>query len=168
MRNKNEYGSIPFVKKQVHKNREPLDMPIQLHDMINDTFNEIFGVKLRSECLFGTSNLNIAKQYGKIYLIFPIGKFDFYWSERIFDLFISVDVLFKDYNRYVDKEGNFKNALIKMLKKNYKKNGDLVRAMSVKNEIMIDCKEYYAIKINITDEVEIYDKINHYRRLNTK
>jgi hypothetical protein len=38
----------------------------------------MFGVELRSEAIFCTSNIKDAEYYGDPYYIFPIGKYEIY------------------------------------------------------------------------------------------
>lgn len=77
----------PIFKGTVRKNRQPKDTPQSLHDLINDKFEEKFGVRLRGNSLFITGRTTEAKQYGKPYIIFPINEYQVYWSEKVNDLY---------------------------------------------------------------------------------
>jgi hypothetical protein len=46
-----------------------------------------YGVKLRSESFFCTGKFSHAYAYGKIFYVIPIGKYNYYYHEKIKDLY---------------------------------------------------------------------------------
>lgn len=126
-----------IVKIKVNKNRKPKDIPLNLHKMFNAMFEEEHGVdSIRSESIFATGNSNIAKRYGIIYVIFPIGDYTYWWSPKVADLWHQVDrkdSISYDYSKLFSKLiPTYKNTNLKKGIKSY-------------NEIMILCDNYYAI-----------------------
>ena len=128
-----------FFKKKVRKDRKPSDMFKLGHDILNDLFQKKFKIKCRSECLFVTGDPKFAKGYGKVYTIYPIGNFKFYWNPKIEDLF--ADAPKESFDFKVGEE-----KLIKIFEPivNGYQTTNLKKAIKSKNEIMIDCNEYYA------------------------
>jgi len=70
--------------------RTPKDIPKQLHDKINQYFNQKFGGSFRN-ALFATGDYIQAENYGNVYYIFPIGDFKYLYNPDIEDLFINYD-----------------------------------------------------------------------------
>ena len=152
-----------MVKKDVRTDRHPLDSSLFLHTKLNEIFNELYGVNLRSSSLFATGDYKIAKGYGKLHLIFPIGKFDYYWSQNIRDLFIDADDMWISYDNSMDLLDEYMKELKSMISKNYNKNGSLISAITSKHEIMITCKNYYAVRVDSFDDVaDVYSKLREY------
>jgi len=139
---KGMYTSFEFKIREVRKDREPLNMPKILHNYIDELFKKKFGVKLRSETVFVTTDVAWSIQYGTPNIIIPIGKFDYYWNPKIEDLYedipYSTHKLAKKFEMYKEE--------IKIIIDGYKKNKDFKKMMDNFNgEIMLDCKSYYAI-----------------------
>lgn len=86
-----EKGIFNFKKIKSRKNREPKDMPDDLHKLFDKLFESEFGWKARSEGVFVTGNPGIAGSYGIPYIFFPIGKYKYVWSSSIEDLFGEIE-----------------------------------------------------------------------------
>jgi len=82
--------SNKFIKNYVRKDREPLSMKKQIHDKLNNIFKEAYGVNLRSESVFCSRDIDVAGGYGNLYMIFPIGEYQLYWSDIINDLYMDL------------------------------------------------------------------------------
>lgn len=138
------YSGTDFSKKQIRQDRNPKDTPDDKHQFIDNWFYENFGIKARSQTLFCTSDTTIARVYGRLYYIFPVGKYEVIWSNKFIDL----------YNRaYMDWDiERYKELFLNDYAKTYKK-GDKINALKSENEIMLYCKEYYM--------VEAENPINH-------
>ena len=78
--------SEDFFIGQIRKDRRPLHTPKKVHNLLDKLFEQYHGIKLRSKSLFCTINSNDAINYGILYLIFPIDKFEFYHHPDITDL----------------------------------------------------------------------------------
>ncbi len=74
-----------FLKGSVRNDRRPKDSPNWLHDALNDYFISKVGVPLRSASLFVAADYGLASNYGKTYMIFPIGNFNYAWSKHTAD-----------------------------------------------------------------------------------
>lgn len=81
-----------FQKLKLRKNRGPKDMDFEIHQKLDNLFDQKFGIKLRSNSLFCTRDYNMAAGYGDfVCLVFPIGKFEYYWNPDVIDLFSILD-----------------------------------------------------------------------------
>jgi len=146
-------GHEKYVKKTVRKNRKSLSTLKKIHDILNDAFYKEFGIKARSECLFAVGDSITAEDYGTVHYIFPIGKFKFYWSPKVRDLFNEIAD-----NKISSKVPESKvMAFAKKTVKTYQKT-DLKKAIKSRHEIMIDCKKYYAVKKYRPEEEEDFLK----------
>lgn len=76
-----------FDKKRIRKDRNPLSTRQYQHDFYDMVFKKKFGVKLRSESMFCSLSYNTVTGYGRAYYVFPIGNYDIYYSNKVFDLF---------------------------------------------------------------------------------
>lgn len=86
-----------FVKKDVRKNRTPKDTPQKVHEIMDQSFNDIWGHRFRSNAMFCNGNTMEAELYGNVYMVFPIGNFDYVFSEEIEDFYKDLDqVLFDE------------------------------------------------------------------------
>lgn len=81
-------GSRDTFIDSVRKDRKPVDMPFDMHNMLDDTFYKKFGFKARSNSLFVTGSHTTATDYGhNVYMIIPIGNFQLIYSNEIRDLY---------------------------------------------------------------------------------
>ena len=143
-----------FMKKQVRQDRNPSDTPEEIHKFVDNWFYKKFGVRLRSNSVFATFSFQLATAYGFPYFIFPIGKYDSYFSHNSKDLFLTLKKLyydempaslesFKDYENFLDGEKiEIKKIILDWLNNQSKYQKGLKYTDS---EIMIHCKEYYLI-----------------------
>jgi hypothetical protein len=164
-------NNIKYLEKlEVRKDRKPLDTPRGVHEYLDSLFNKYFGWKGRSEGLFVWSHkLTMPRQ---TYLVFPIGKYRYVYSDDVPDLFaILADNIFL----YTDKEleklthigsrgipkekwndavkDKERQEKLEKLVKTYKSKG--LKELSSKSmspiEVMIDCKEYYLRDIQFSN-----------------
>jgi len=169
------YHKGAFGKFKIRKDRKPLDTPADVHKEFDKIFTKNFGWPARSSGLLTTGDKTVANTYGQNYQVFPIGKFRFLWSDNVHDLygryveFMTQQGLsyagggdwkyFKDVNLKLVKSDDIylsKEELVKHQKVVFKKLSDLIKkeysnknldkAIESRNEIMIDCKEYYALQ----------------------
>ena len=169
------YKKPALGKLKVRKDRKPLDTPLDVHKEFDKIFTKIFGWPARSSGLLTTGDKTVAGSYGNAYQVFPIGKFRFLWSSNVHDLygryveFMTHKGLsyagggdweyFKDSKQRIVTPGSMylsKKELAVHQKDVFKQLNDLIkkeysdkkldRAILSRNEIMIDCKEYYAIQ----------------------
>jgi len=70
--------------------RLPKDTPKNIHDMLNVMFQKKFGWKCRNG-VFASSDINMVNDYGDPYVFVPIGRFKFVWSNKIDDLWSTIE-----------------------------------------------------------------------------
>jgi hypothetical protein len=124
-----------FYDKPVRTDRRPLDMLKQKHEMLDKAFYELFGWWARSNAVFLTGDITQAADYGREYLVFPLGKFKFVWSPKIDDMV------------HLPTRGRTDTLedVIKLLKEFKFTDKGLCAALQSENEIMVNCKKYHAI-----------------------
>ena len=168
--------SMGFYEGKVRTDRQPKDTSLVIHDALNRGFKRLFGKALRSESLFCSKSDGIANVYagGNTFLIFPKGDFNVYWSSDISDAYDTFGGswggsfstnLTKLVNDAIDKlnieaftgkyglAGLNDDEKVKIL--DYILNpahGSLytegnLEAAPYHHEIMVVCKEYYAINL---------------------
>lgn len=119
-----------FIGK-VRKNRRPMNTKKEMHDKLDDLFNEKFGVKPRSNSLFCTAVYDVAGSYGDAFVIFPIEEYKIIWSKDVDDLFMRLGSSREHVN--LDK-----------IVDSYE-TGNLCEALNSDSEIMLLCDEYLAL-----------------------
>lgn len=145
---------------EVNTNRKPLDTPSLLQTLFDEEFSKLYGVKPRASSIFCTGSRSLAGDYGRPMVIFPIGNYTYWWSPDVLDL---VDI-WSTYNikladvrintpEYTEDPSELISKINKLLTNRKYYNTDLVNAISSSNEIMILCKEYYAVDIETAKEV---------------
>lgn len=77
--------------RKVRKDRIPKDIDREVHDIINDRLLKKFGVAFRENGVFATKNYDTSLHYGKPYIFFPKGDFEYYWNLSINDLFSELE-----------------------------------------------------------------------------
>ncbi len=127
-----------MLRKTVRTDRRPADTVKETHERNDKLFNRVYGWKPRSSGLFVNGGVGIATSYGfgEPFLVFPIGKYIFLWSNTIQDLYATSNRIESD------------KKLTDMIRKSYS-DKNICRAISSQNEIMISCKSYYALKYSV-------------------
>jgi len=143
------YGEDEFFKQRVRQDRQPMSIRDRLHPLIDNWFEQEFGFKARSQTVFVSGDFMMAQNYGKVYAVFPIGDFKFVWSRDIHDLFGNISAMTSE-SEIADK----------MKALNYR-DTNFKAAVASDHEIMIHCKEYYAVAVRSprTDGLDLYQKI---------
>lgn len=78
------YGMTPGFKSkevEVRKDRQPRDTAPLIHKLMDDYFNDRFGMRVRSQGLFTIGDSFKSDAYGYPYYVFPVGEFKFLWGE---------------------------------------------------------------------------------------
>lgn len=161
-------GKNLLTKKSVRTDRSPKDTPKKMHDYIDNWFNKKFGIKFRSQALFVSGDKDIANQFGKVWIVFPINDYDYLWSPFFKDMTEDIDdaimtrvkKLFNSYElskedfEYIQKYGSYASISIYrgneildyvLDKAEYKMNLNLTAAIKQGLEIMIYTDEYYML-----------------------
>lgn len=162
-----------------------MNMEERDHQIANSWFYDKFGIKARTDTLFVTTRISMAKHYGTPHYVFPIGGFEVIHSPVISDLFLSMGTHSKyevarsfgiehdeikninDYKEakkffdelYLNDNDTYTRIVSTILEKgNYQKN-DFAGAFESGNEIMLKCKAFYMIS---TDNERVYEFINSF------
>lgn len=118
--------------------RQPTNTPDDISAAADGWFLDHFGWRARSEGLFVTGDYAMARDYGKVYMIFPIGDFKFIWSQEVHDMFAELSPPRLDPDRISKVLDNLSNAEYT--------NKSLTKALESSHEIMISCESYYALE----------------------
>ena len=146
----------PYKKKQVRKNRKPVDTPEDIHKFMDDKFKKMFGVKSRSNAIFCSFNPNLSDFFGELYLIFPIGKYKAVSSQKVEDLWTNINDI-ADTDVHIDFPLNKrtwkieaqdweKEEILDGIDKLIDKSKYTDKLVFHNNEIMVTCKEYYLVR----------------------
>ena len=138
--------------------RKPRDTDIQIQKTFDNVIQKKYGFKPRSSGLFVTGGLFQCQRYGRVYEIFPIGKFKFLWSATIRDFYAEVGRWNSSYRvtlldagvdtkeltkELVYKRPDFHELVGNHIEREYT-DKKIMAAIRSEKEIMIVCKEYYA------------------------
>ena len=154
--------------KPVRKDRKPKDMPLNIHQTLDDAFNKKFGFRARSNAIFVTGSEKLTRQYGNPYIIFPVGEYKYAYNPSFKDLFINIkghirnhpitihsdididnwDINIDDWDYYVrddDKKKVIGDWIAEYM--NGYTNKNLHKAVNANVEIMLNCAQYIAVSI---------------------
>lgn len=106
------YTTGLYTKSAYTGNRKSLDTPKEINDIFNKHFKEKFGIELRDNGIFASKTPQVASDYGKAYMFFPIGEYKYYWSEKVLDFFGDIEMKSWYYDcmteeAYEDKYGQY-------------------------------------------------------------
>ncbi|WP_300760228.1 hypothetical protein [Janthinobacterium sp.] len=124
-------GELTAYRMPVRTDRRPLHTDQYTHSTTDWWLNSRFGWRPRSSGLFVTGRSQVASIYGPTYIILPRGNFHFVWSPDVQDLMF-----------YQLEKGDDNDTVLAGF--NYQ-NTDLESAIQSGNEIMIGCRDFYAI-----------------------
>ncbi len=122
----------------VRTDREPKAVSKRNSVLFDDLMEKKFGIRPRSEGVFGTSDEGVATSYGRPYMLFPIGNYKYVWSDEIFDLYGD--------SMYIDDEPESEQDRIIEYFTSLYKDTDLKGAIKSGNEITFICDKYYLVK----------------------
>lgn len=140
--------------------RKPKDTFAFITKFVDDTLEDKFGWKPRTQGLFVSSEYETVRDYGRVFAIFPIGEFEFLYSPKIKDLTINLskklktaNPLWKSYSSYggisMPPEEDYPDMLKEVNKAiKYFTNKDLNMAIELQSEISIKCSKYLAITLD--------------------
>lgn len=95
---------VDFMRYPVRQDRAPRDMPMELHEAIDDAFVRRFGWKARSSGAFACQERDETLNYGQPYMFFPIGNFKFVYSDVYDDIYGFLDkIVSHAYNKAKNK-----------------------------------------------------------------
>jgi hypothetical protein len=74
--------------KEPRIDRKTMNTPNKIQSMFDEVFQSVYGVKPRSNGVFTTTKVRVAKSYGDVFIFFPRGSYEYYWNENIHDLYV--------------------------------------------------------------------------------
>jgi len=163
--------------------RRPKDTPLEVHEIMNDVFMKEFGWTARSGVFCYINTKYRESGYGKGYLLFPIGDFEYLWSDEIKDMFVDFEMEMmgipedmiedewnlkcgddkkcmddtKKYEEYFNmRMDEYKNDFYLKLEEKIKdfQDSNICKAYYI-NEIMIKCDSYYMIDLELENKIRI-------------
>lgn len=121
--------------------RKPRNMPTYLHNAADLWFVEKFKIKFRSQALFCTGSLPIARSYGIPTEICPAEEHLFCWSPKIVDLYASYETSQPSLSIQELLEASCYTTFT------YSDTEIIKEAIASGNEMMLWCKSYFAIEL---------------------
>ena len=79
--------SKKVILGNTRKDRKPKDTNPVIHNLTDKIFKKLFGWKARSQGLFVYPISEPAEFYANVYMILPIGKYDYLWAPEVHDLY---------------------------------------------------------------------------------
>ena len=175
---KQNYDKIKLIEH--NWNRQPVDTPDHIHDMVNEWFVEYHGWKARNG-VFCVGN-NKKTVYGTNYLLFPVGDFNYLYNKNVNDLFGDHEMEMYDsylpeediedmwfqhcgddekciddniaYSKFYDEIiEEYREEFYKHLKNIVKQYQDNNICETFRQEIIVKCDEYYLIPIDYEEEI---------------
>ena len=155
--------NIPASFEKVHfrPRKMPRDNNLVVHNAANDLFDKNFDHPFRNG-LFCTGSYNQARTYGKVAVIFPIGKFEWLSSPDLHDLYFKYDSTkgelyrsSKDITWAEITDRATKQTIDEINKARWINNTDFLECLNSKNEIMLWCDKYYEVNYDSDVYVDI-------------
>ena len=146
--------AYPF-RSTTRTNRMPKDTPHELQDAFNDIMDICRIRTNRSNSIFCTSEYGTARNYGVEHIIFPMNGSNILWADRVRDLYKNPEAK-DDLREFLNSDGfkeKIANAKAFVQKWGYH-NSDLTKALTSRNEIMIN-GSYYAIPMRLLSNLQL-------------
>ena len=154
-----EDGNITdgFWKFTPRVDRTPRDTKSQISRLLDEGLEKKFGIPLRSNGVFASKDMSIAKDYGKFrntaFLFFPKNGFRYFWNPQIDDLYTDL----RDNRSWYNKETFFWNP---SEKREFQEIIDGYQEGEIEKvkwqELTFICDEYYLL------DLEYYDQFLNY------
>ncbi|MBT0895661.1 hypothetical protein KI811_17790 [Geobacter hydrogenophilus] len=133
-------GKQEIVNDYLLSPRLPRNMPFNLHNDADIWFGEKFKFKFRSQAIFCTGSIAVARTFGAPAAICPIGEHLFCWSPDIGDLYISYQTSSLSMQQLL--EASFYTTFT------YSDTEIMKKALASGNEMMLWCNSYLATELN--------------------
>ncbi|QBP74550.1 hypothetical protein E2K99_05760 [Herbaspirillum huttiense] len=131
-----------FLNPNILRARRPRDMPMHVHNAINDWFIESFNIGYRGDALFCTGDRSVAAGYvtkdSTLIAIAPLGDYTVCYSAKCKDLFGYYQFYWSSPEATLEKI----KADLESLDFVHEKNGDLTAAAVSGNEVMIVAERF--------------------------
>jgi len=150
-------------RAKVRKDRVPLNSPEYIHKFMDEWMEKELGSKFRSGAIFCAGDQKTVLNFGKAYVIMPIGKFSYAWSPFIEDVYSDVEEISYAAKREGEHAQETLDKIAEVLTNARYRTDDIHSAMKdySSHEIMVCCDEYYAIENSVFTDY-FY---NYYRML---
>lgn len=129
----------------IRADRKSSGTPVWANNIYNEAVQSLGLTANRNNSLFVTGDYRQAQGYGTLFVIYPIGDFDFTWSEHIGDYYEFL-------GNFVGTEKELKETLEVMLRGN----DNLDSAVSSENEILVKAGSALYINSKLFEEVKEY------------
>lgn len=139
-----------------HLDRPPKDLPQFLHQTMDKAMQEKFGIKGRSQTVFGTGDFSQANTYGYPVMLFPISPYKIIYS-TVFDPFYYYEAPDELYDMIgfepssENNEQDLKQAFYKLVTETdaYHCVDNITHLPDDVQEVMIDCEQYYIADVSL-------------------
>lgn len=138
----------------VRKDRAPADTNQVIHEVVDEWMKEKFGIAGRSGSVFvvGEESIEIAREYGPVYVTVPQGDFKFIWSPKVYDMLHLDWSPIYAIRRKIDRNDPLTDEDVSAIKDLLSKQGyrtnELPWALDSGNEVMIECENLLMIKLD--------------------
>ena len=144
-------GETNCIQLENRRDRKPKNMPSDLHEAGDEWFSSHFGVRFRGASVFCFGTFVDAEQYASsdkksVFAIFPVESFQFCWSTKSKDIYEHLGK--EEVHRMTPEE--YKHMLDEL---DYRET-DLLAAIDSGNEVMLACKNYYAVELASFEQAE--------------
>lgn len=145
-----QVSSLPttYYVKPVRSDRRAMNMNAETTDMFNAAISRAGLVANRNNSVFCSGDRTQALDYGFVYVMFPIGRFNFTWSGLLEDWYTKMDRLNSKLKMDLDFVVPKSEKDLKKLDQELKLRGDdnsLLEAIASEHEILIHCQEVLLI-----------------------
>jgi hypothetical protein len=143
-------GTNNYTIETFHFREKPRDTKKDVHDIVNNTFHDMYGIKPR-DWLFVTGNKIDARDYGQPFVIVPIGKFDWVSSPDFKDLTRKFNKIFKpiwDNHSENAREKAIEQLVSEIKSADWNHNRAFYQCVISCSEIMIKCDQFYSFNTN--------------------
>lgn len=105
--------------------------------MFDNWTKQRFGTPFLSKGVFTTGSKDTASKYGEVFLVIPVGQFDYIWSPTVHDNMVLAD--------HIEDNDMTHQQVIEFLEQQQYTNQNLNDAVQSGNEIILSCVEYFHI-----------------------
>lgn len=152
-------GMEPILYSSIPTEREPRDIPVKIHNIIEKWMIDNGYAARRSNSLFVVGAKIQASYYGEPYIIFPTNGFKFTWFKNTHDLYGYLkDRVYKGRGKLLWLAGPFEKKVDDIMRQTVPSTENLASALASNNEIMITGCHYYALRDDLFRE-KVYDAI---------
>lgn len=170
---------FPGIIVTPREDRTPRDSIRKIHDAANSWFKRKLGQPIRSNTVFTHPCRATAGRFGPAKAVIPFGKYQVYWSPRVSDFTNYVQPaapddgvvggnghkFYNDYSTQQRQDGEIgwidqEELLEKFLEAADYQEGDVIKALKSKHEIMVRCSKYLLLDISKANLTKIIMAVN--------